>query len=627
MGRPWRRWRQRHVRAWERRRLSSPPWMDESSRRQGGRGARARWQSRRSSPVASACSSIRAISRPRRPNRSAAAAIWSARSAAAGLPAARQSRRSSPTRCTRRPWPPRPTCVRCSRASPAPPPAVWGDLLGESAAAVALRDDVHRAARAPFPVLVEGESGSGKELVARAIHKLSPRHTRRFCAINCAALGDDLIEAELFGHARGAFTGAATERAGLFEEADGGTLFLDEVGELSARAQAKLLRVLQEGEVRRVGENLPRRVDVRIVAATNRQLEREAAEGRFRVDLRFRLDVLRITVPALRERPGDVPLLAQHFWRAAADRVGSRAMLGPDALAALARYDWPGNVRELQNAIAWMAVHAPRRGRIGASSLPSHLASVPLATGSSFEMAREDFERRFVRAALAQAGGQRHVAAKALGVTRQGLVEDAAAAADRACGRLTEPRIALVSGADVRQVRPPSPVRRMSAGSGGLSGPGRPLGGGAWFAKAVGEVGDPACSLERPAVAGIEQRVVVDEGRARGSGVAQAFGRIRQPQKRRAVDRRLLASPVAACARRAAARRRRRAPRRAARAPRSWAPSRPRAAARRWPCRAPRCPAPSARRRATCVRARRRCRRDPGTARWHCRAGVPRASV
>ena len=306
--------------------------------------------------------------------------------------------------------------------SPAPPPAVWGDLLGESAAAVTLRDAVHRAARAPFPVLVEGESGSGKELVARAIHKLSPRHTRRFCAINCAALGDDLIEAELFGHARGAFTGAATERAGLFEEADGGTLFLDEVGELSARAQAKLLRVLQEGEVRRVGENLPRRVDVRVVAATNRRLEREAAEGRFRVDLRFRLDVLRLTVPALRERPGDVPLLAQHFWRSAADRVGSRAVLGPDALAALSRYDWPGNVRELQNAIAWMAVHGPRRGRISASCLPAHLAIAPLpTTGSSFEAAREDFERRFVRAALAQAGGQRHAAAKALGVTRQGL--------------------------------------------------------------------------------------------------------------------------------------------------------------------------------------------------------------
>jgi DNA-binding NtrC family response regulator len=302
-----------------------------------------------------------------------------------------------------------------------PPPGVWGDLLGESAAAETLRDAVHRAARAPFPVLIEGESGSGKELVARAIHKLSARHTRRFCAINCAALGDDLIEAELFGHARGAFTGAATERAGLFEEADGGTLFLDEVAELSARAQAKLLRVLQEGEVRRVGENLPRHVDVRIVAATNRHLQREAAEGRFRVDLRFRLDVLRIDVPALRERPGDVPLLAQHFWRSATDRVGSHAVLGPAVLAALSRYDWPGNVRELQNAIAWMAVHGPRRGRISAASLPAHLASVPIAGGSSFEAAREDFERRFVCAALAQAGGQRHAAAKALGVTRQGL--------------------------------------------------------------------------------------------------------------------------------------------------------------------------------------------------------------
>ena len=259
--------------------------------------------------------------------------------------------------------------------------------------------------------------------MARAVHKLSPRHTRRFCAINCAALGDDLVEAELFGHARGAFTGAATERAGLFEEADGGTLFLDEVGELSARAQAKLLRVVQEGEVRRVGENLPRRVDVRIVAATNRNLEREAAEGRFRVDLRFRLDVLRISVPALRDRLGDVPLLAQHCWRLATGRVGSHATLGPDALAALSRYDWPGNVRELQNAIAWMAVHAPRRGRVSAALLPAHLASTPLATGSSFEAARQEFERRFVRAALAQAGGQRQAAAKALGVSRQGLAK------------------------------------------------------------------------------------------------------------------------------------------------------------------------------------------------------------
>ena len=306
---------------------------------------------------------------------------------------------------------------------PAPPSSVWSDLLGESALAAALREDIQRAARAPFPVLIEGESGSGKELVARAVHRLSPRHTRRFCAINCAALSDELLEAELFGHSRGAFTGALTERAGLFEEADGGTLFLDEVGELSGRAQAKLLRVLQEGEVRRVGENLPRRVDVRIVAATNRRLENEAASGRFRTDLRFRLDVLRIAVPPLRERMDDIAVLAQHFWKQAVARVGSQATLGADVLAALSRYDWPGNVRELQNAIAWMAVHAPRRGRVGAGVLPSQLASAPLATGTSFALAREEFERRYVRAALAQAGGHRVVAAKALGVSRQGLAK------------------------------------------------------------------------------------------------------------------------------------------------------------------------------------------------------------
>ena len=303
-----------------------------------------------------------------------------------------------------------------------PAPSAWCDLLGDSAGAGELREAIQRASRAPFPVLIEGESGSGKELVARAIHKLSARHARRFCAINCAALSDELVEAELFGHTRGAFTGATTERAGLFEEADGGTLFLDEIGELSARAQAKLLRVVQEGEVRRVGENQPRRVDVRIVAATNRRLEHEAAQGRFRSDLRFRLDVLRIVVPPLRERLGDIPVLAQHFWQQACARVGSSASLGPDALAALARYDWPGNVRELQNAVAWISVHAPRRGRVSASMLPRQLAASPLATGS-FEAAREEFERRFVRAALAQAGGQRQAAAKALGMSRQGLAK------------------------------------------------------------------------------------------------------------------------------------------------------------------------------------------------------------
>ena len=306
-------------------------------------------------------------------------------------------------------------------ASPPPPSGPWSDLLGSSPAAVSLRDAVTRAARAPFSVLIEGESGCGKELVARAIHRLSPRRERRMCAVNCAALTDELVEAELFGHARGAFTGAAVERAGLFEEADGGTLFLDEIAELSARAQAKLLRVLQEGEVRRVGENFCRRVDARIVAATNRQLGEEVQRGRFRADLRFRLDVIRIAVPPLRDRPGDVPILAAHFWTDAAQRVGSRASLTNDAIIALARYDWPGNVRELQNVIAWIAVHSPARGRIGPNALPAHIAQSTATGTRSFAAARTEFERRFVRAAIAGANGQVARAAKTLGISRQGL--------------------------------------------------------------------------------------------------------------------------------------------------------------------------------------------------------------
>ena len=301
--------------------------------------------------------------------------------------------------------------------------AAIGELIGTSPPAVALRESIARAARSPFPILVEGESGSGKELVARGIHRLGARRDRRLCTINCAALTDDLLEAELFGHSRGAFTGAIGERAGLFEEADGGTLFLDEVGELSPRAQAKLLRVLQDGEVRRVGENLPRRVDTRVIAATNRRLDEEVAAQRFRADLRFRLDVVRIVVPPLRERATDIPALALHFWSEAAARVGSSASLAPETLAALSRYDWPGNVRELQNAIAALAVHAPRRGRVAPVLLPSHIAGAITPGGTSFDAARQEFERRYVRAALAQAAGHRSRAARTLGVSRQGLAK------------------------------------------------------------------------------------------------------------------------------------------------------------------------------------------------------------
>jgi transcriptional regulator with PAS, ATPase and Fis domain len=263
----------------------------------------------------------------------------------------------------------------------------------------------------------------GKELVARAIHHLSARRERRFCDVNCAALPDDLIEAELFGYARGAFTGAVGDRAGLIEEADGGTLFLDEIADLSARAQAKLLRVVQQQELRRVGETFTRKVDVRFVAAANRDLRAEAAAGRFRHDLLYRLDVIRIRIPPLRDRPEDVPQLAQHFWASAASRVGTAATLTHGVFAALARYHWPGNVRELQNVMAALAVAAPARGLVRPSLLPAALTGAVATLSGRLADARGEFERRFVEAALARCGGSRTRAARELGISRQGLLK------------------------------------------------------------------------------------------------------------------------------------------------------------------------------------------------------------
>jgi len=299
------------------------------------------------------------------------------------------------------------------------PVADYG-IIGASDAVARVREAIRRAAVVPFPVLIEGESGTGKELVARAIHQASARRRRRFCAVNCAAVSDELFEAELFGHARGAFTGAVGERPGLFEEADGGTLLLDEIGELSSRGQAKLLRVLQEGEVRRVGENVCRRVDVRIVSATNRSLAREAAADRFRDDLRFRLDVIRISLPPLRDRCEDIPGLVDHYWRSAIERTGGRALLDEAAIAVLTRYAWPGNVRELQNLMATLAVRAPVRGRVRASDLPLHVSTAP-PEPTTLETARRRFDQRYVSATLARCGGQRAEAARQLGLTRQGL--------------------------------------------------------------------------------------------------------------------------------------------------------------------------------------------------------------
>jgi two-component system response regulator AtoC len=297
------------------------------------------------------------------------------------------------------------------------------ELIGTSAAIAEVRRAVIRAAAAPFAVLIEGESGSGKELVARALHQLGPRRERRFCDVNCAALPDELLESELFGHTRGAFTGAVADRPGLVEDADGGTLFLDEVSDLSARAQAKLLRVLQQQEVRRVGATFSRKVDVRVISAANRDLRVEVAESRFRQDLLYRLDVVRIRVPPLRDRPEDIPILAIQIWQAAASRVGSTAVLTHGVLTALARYHWPGNVRELQNVLAGVAVAAPARGQVKTGLLPPIVSGAPAASTTRLAEARDQFERRFIELALARAGRRRTQAARELGLSRQGLLK------------------------------------------------------------------------------------------------------------------------------------------------------------------------------------------------------------
>ena len=300
------------------------------------------------------------------------------------------------------------------------------ELLGVSEAIATVRKAIVRAAAAPFAVLIEGESGVGKELAARGVHHLSARRERRFCDLNCAALPEELLESELFGHAKGAFSGAVVDRAGLFEEADGGTLLLDEVADLSARAQAKLLRAIQQQEIRRVGESFSRKIDVRVVAAANRDMRAEAAAGRFRQDLLYRLDVIRIQIPPLRDRPEDIPLLAEHCWKTATARTGSRARLSPATLSELARYSWPGNVRELQNVVASLAVAAPQRGWVRPALLPAIIGTATTVSATRLADARLQFERRFVEVALGRAGGNRSRAARALGLSRQGLLKTVA---------------------------------------------------------------------------------------------------------------------------------------------------------------------------------------------------------
>jgi two-component system nitrogen regulation response regulator NtrX len=232
------------------------------------------------------------------------------------------------------------------------------DMVGESYALRAVQDRVAKVAGTPARVLITGENGTGKELVARAIHQESPRRNGPFVEVNCAAIPQELIESELFGHVRGSFTGAVTDRAGKFEQADGGTLFLDEIGDMSVAAQAKVLRVLQDNVVTRIGGSKPIRVDVRVLAATNKDLEEEIAAGRFREDLYYRLNVVPLHVPPLRERREDVPMLVTHFLRELAEREGGPRGITEEALQRLTELDWPGNVRELRNTVERLLILA-----------------------------------------------------------------------------------------------------------------------------------------------------------------------------------------------------------------------------------------------------------------------------
>ncbi len=296
-------------------------------------------------------------------------------------------------------------------------------VVAESEGMRAVLDVVRRVARSRSTVLITGESGTGKEVVAKALHAHSDRVGAPFVAVNAKALADGVLESELFGHERGAFTGATASRQGLFERADGGTLFLDEIGEISAEFQGKLLRVLQEREVQRVGGTKTRAVDVRLVTATNRDLEAEVAAGRFREDLYFRLAVIPVHVPPLRERPEDVLALARHFLARQCSVEGRRLEgFSDEVLAHFARHDWPGNVRELENAIERGVVLA-RGDRIQAEDLLLRDRPRPAPTGAprTLQEALDAASISAVQRALQDAQGVRSEAARALGIDRTTL--------------------------------------------------------------------------------------------------------------------------------------------------------------------------------------------------------------
>jgi two-component system response regulator HydG len=295
------------------------------------------------------------------------------------------------------------------------------NMIGDSAAMAKLRRLIGKVAKRVHPVLIQGESGTGKELVARAVHAQSDRNGRPFVVVDCGALPPTLAESELFGFVAGAFTGATRAKEGLIAAADGGTLFLDEIGELPLELQPKLLRILQEGEVRAVGATKPTSVDVRVIAATHRDLPAQVKAKSFREDLYFRVAVVTLKVPPLRERREDIPVLARHFALKSAGS-GFDATILPDAVDALVRYDWPGNVRELENAME-RAVALNTNGPIRKEDLPTAVQSpTRAATANSHgTLSMADAERRAIEHALQKAKNNKLEAARLLGIGKTTL--------------------------------------------------------------------------------------------------------------------------------------------------------------------------------------------------------------
>jgi DNA-binding NtrC family response regulator len=298
------------------------------------------------------------------------------------------------------------------------------EIEGKSSRMLDVYKLVARVAPTTATVLVVGESGTGKELVARAIHSRSPRSGKPFVPVNCTALSESLLESELFGHARGAFTGAVAAKRGLFEMASDGTLFLDEIGDMGPKMQAQLLRVLQDGEVRPVGGTESIKVDVRLVCATNRDLEADVKTGRFREDLYFRINVVTVRMPPLRERAGDIPILVRHFLAKIARRESRpEASVSPETLDLLCRHSWPGNVRELENAIE-RAVAVAKGNVVLPSDLPVEVyGGSPAEPAGLFDdrPTLSELEKRYIALILAECGGNKKRAAERLGIDRRTL--------------------------------------------------------------------------------------------------------------------------------------------------------------------------------------------------------------